>query len=295
MKKSLVRIFAVAAAVPCLLSSALAAESIAYKDVAESAWYYEAVQEVSAGQILLGVAADRFDPNAVVSKKDFLASLWKLANSSQEGLDDAALSGWAVSMDMLAEGSDLSQGISRQEVAQCLQNFILNTVVNMPATLNIPREFEDQDKISEDALFAVQMMQNTSLMSGFPDGSFRPEAKLTRAEAATILQKLAPYCENLPLVISLPGNASTGYSWSVAAYDEAIVRVDALGYEESQSEEGMVGTPSNFRFAIYGMKEGRAALDFYYTRSGEDVKDAADEKHMTVAVDAEGKVVQLTR
>ena len=294
MKKSLVRIFATAAVLPCLMSSALAAGNASYTDISADAWYYEAVQELSAAQILPGISVDLYGPGTLISKQDFATALWKLANGSTEA-DAETVSGWAVSLGILPEGSDLSQSISRQEVAQALQSFILNAVVNMPATLNIPREFEDQAQISAAAVSAVQLMQNTSLMNGFPDGTFRPANMLTRAEAATILQKLAPSCENLPLVISLPGNVSTGYSWSVAAYDESIVRVDALGYEESQSEEGLVGTPSNFRFAIYGMKEGRAVLDFFYTRAGEDVKDAADEMHMTVAVDAEGKVVQLTR
>ncbi|MDO4732110.1 MAG: S-layer homology domain-containing protein [Bacillota bacterium] len=294
MKKFLVRVFATAAVLPCLMSSALAAGNAAYTDVVENSWYAEAVQELSETQILPGISSDLYGPGTIISKNDFATALWKLANGSTEA-DAEAVANWAFSMELFPEGSDLSQGFSRQDAALALQNFILNAVVNIPATLNIPREFEDQSQISAAAVSAVQMMQNTSLMSGFPDGSFRPANMLTRAEAATILHKLAPSCENLPLVISLPGNPSTGYSWNLEKYDEETIRVDVLGYEAQPEGEGLLGAPSDFRLAVYGLKEGRATLDIYYTRAGEKIEDAADETHITLAVDAEGKVVQLSR
>lgn len=53
-----------------------------------------------------------------------------------------------------------------------------------------PKTFTDQLQISDWALKAVQIVStNTDIIAGYPDGSFRPQATATRAEAVIIILK----------------------------------------------------------------------------------------------------------
>ena len=297
LKRKLVKEFLASAGLACcLLGVSLTGEAraaTAYTDVQTSDWYYQAVTELSAEHILLGATGNTFSPGKAVSREDFATALWMLVTGGDTVVPEA-VSDWVVQTGLFAVDTDLSVGLTRQEAAQCLSALIRNTGMTIPATLNIPPAFADQEKISKDAEAAVQLMQTTQLLQGYPDGTFRPDGTLTRAEAAVILQKLSPYCDNLPLIISLPGNATTGYTWQVDTYDEAVVSVVELPYIDL-GESQMVGAPGLFRFAIYGLSEGRAALDFYYARSGEGKQEPTNESHITVSVDKDGQVVQLSR
>ena len=48
-------------------------------------------------------------------------------------------------------------------------------------------DFIDKNEISEWALESVEKMQMADIISGFEDGSFRPQENATRAQAAKIM------------------------------------------------------------------------------------------------------------
>ena len=50
--------------------------------------------------------------------------------------------------------------------------------------------FTDSAEISPDYLQKIGIMQNTGFLSGFPDGSFRPKAPITRAQVLAILDNM---------------------------------------------------------------------------------------------------------
>ncbi len=58
-------------------------------------------------------------------------------------------------------------------------------------------EFTDADRISADCLEAVQAMQELGLMQGYGDGSYRPDAQLTR-------QQMAVVCSRYYVWLSMP-------------------------------------------------------------------------------------------
>lgn len=295
MKKNVFRVLAATAMIPCLMGTAFAAEKnmLPYEDVTESAWYYEAVEDLYAGKILLGVNETQFAPAEGITLEDFNMALFMLG-SGAESQDAEAARNWSVSSGILAADSDFSVVMTREDTAVLLQKFLLNCGVNIPATLNIPPEYADHDKISPHAVDAVQFMQNVRLLQGYADGTFRPQQAITRAEAASILDRLADSCETLPLIISLPGNATTGYRWQVGSYNDEIVWVEELPYVATEAD-GMVGVGGAYRFAVYGFSAGQTSLSFYYSRPGSGSAQPADETHITVLVEENGKVVQLSR
>mgnify|MGYP000758338583 CR=1 FL=1 len=57
-------------------------------------------------------------------------------------------------------------------------------------------DFTDSDKIAPWADENLRRAYAQGLISGYDDGSVRPESKITRAEAATLVVKLEKILEN---------------------------------------------------------------------------------------------------
>lgn len=123
-------------------------------------------------------------------------------------------------------------------------------------------------------------------------------------------------------VLSIEGNATTGYTWHVTAYDNTIIKVEEMGMEalsanqsagntgeqnganqnnggttlsgegaisgevsENQETTQMVGTPSLFKFKITGLQAGSTDVVFDYYRSWEGSESAVDTRTYIVNVD----------
>jgi predicted secreted protein len=81
----------------------------------------------------------------------------------------------------------------------------------------------------------------------------------------------------------LEGNPTTGYTWQYKAENPEIVKIT----EEivSENKDGMVGTPSKFKYKIEGAKAGSTQILFTYQRSWE--KDVAPAQTDTLTVNIE--------
>lgn len=77
------------------------------------------------------------------------------------------------------------------------------------------------------------------IISGYPDGTVRPNAKVTRAEAAVMLARVTGYMAETPLKDPLTYRDTQGYDWALAAiyglYDSGLMRgVDAEHFAPGQ-------------------------------------------------------------
>ena len=81
----------------------------------------------------------------------------------------------------------------------------------------------------------------------------------------------------------LDGNPTTGYTWQYKAEKPEIVKIT----EEivSENKDGMVGTPSKFKYKIEGVKIGSTQILFTYQRSWE--KDVAPAQTDTLKINVE--------
>ncbi len=81
----------------------------------------------------------------------------------------------------------------------------------------------------------------------------------------------------------LEGNPSTGYTWQYKAETPEIIKIT----EEivSENKEGMVGTPSKFKYIIEGLKTGSTQIIFTYQRSWETDVPPAQSDTLTVNVE----------
>lgn len=92
-----------------------AANGIAFSDVPQRAWYYDAVQWASANGVVAGIGNNRFAPNANVTREQFAKILYNYSGSpavsGRLSFPDAdKVSGWAYDAMLWANQNDIIRG-----------------------------------------------------------------------------------------------------------------------------------------------------------------------------------------
>lgn len=68
-----------------------------------------------------------------------------------------------------------------------LSSLLALSMFGAGSTLAVTKDFKDVDKLSESSKEIIKKMQDTGVVGGYEDGTFRPKNSITRAEFATIL------------------------------------------------------------------------------------------------------------
>ncbi|PZD97284.1 hypothetical protein DNH61_02700 [Paenibacillus sambharensis] len=152
----------------------------------------------------------KFRPNDALTRAEFavmLDNIMKYEETATNSFSDLETAKWYAPSILKLNAAGILKGtggkalptqhITRQEAAVMLTN-TLHLEHNNART----NAFTDQIEIAEWAKASVSSLVSSGALSGFPDGTFRPRAELTRAEAVTIISKL------IQELISKPGNYS---------------------------------------------------------------------------------------
>ena len=129
---------------------------------------------------------DSYDPDDTFKMPGRDVYLYAQWQKEKPGPDDTGVSRWLETEDHNAYltgypdstfGAD--RNMTRAEVAQMFYSLLKNKNVM------ITTSFSD---VSNDAWYAtaVKTMASLGMMSGYPDGTFRPDEPITRAEFATV-------------------------------------------------------------------------------------------------------------
>ena len=172
-------------------------------DMTDAEWANEAVTSLYYKGIINGVSKDEFKPNDNVKREEFAKILTKAFKidvvTSEQYFDDVAPEDWCydyvnslyaaggtsgISDRVFGKGMD----ISRQDI--CVM--ICRIIDMAKGTLNesgegLSLEFSDKDEIADYASEAIRRMCSAGIISGYNDGSFKPNESATRAEAAKII------------------------------------------------------------------------------------------------------------
>ena len=87
--------------------------------------------------------------------------------------------------------------ITREEVASMVLNFF-NYMGVAPTPIRTATTFTDSADMADWSAQKVPVCQEVGVISGFPDGTFRPKANATRAEAATMCSRMVSYFLVMP-------------------------------------------------------------------------------------------------
>ena len=164
-----------------------------FSDIAEVEWATEAIEALTAKGIINGVGDRKFDPQGTVTREQFVKMLCVALGLTEEAeitFADVAGDDWSAPYIKKAVKAGLISGvdentfgygvgISRQDIAVILHRTIKDTTGTA--------QFADNGEIADYAKDAVGALSGLKILNGFEDGSFKPNASCTRAQAAVII------------------------------------------------------------------------------------------------------------
>ena len=227
-RKLLSLLLAVLMLASVLPMGALAA-ALPFTDVPQDAWYYPVVREAYEKGITNGVTRTTFEPNATVTREQFLVMLFRAADVrldlihqvvsdpsdmffSAMGFADVAKGAWytdavyAAWVMEVTNGVDaahfgVGQPITREQMATMAERFMeVRLHVALKAAEHPAAAFSDADQVSEWAKEAVEAMRIAGILQGDDQQRVNPKSHATRAEAAAVILRLAGASERVSFV-----------------------------------------------------------------------------------------------
>ncbi|EXX84891.1 S-layer protein [Paenibacillus darwinianus] len=181
-----------------------------FEDSDEAAWAVESIGKMKSRNVLAGYADGSFRPNQAVTRVEAVVTAVRLMGLEEEAKtkpvsaklqfkDAASIEKnfkWAKGYIMVA----LEQGLfdtsdsvlqpdkpaTRLWVAGLLVK-ALGLEKEALATMTVVPDFKDADDIAAGSVGYVNLAVENGIVSGYPDGSFKPGKNVTRAEMAALL------------------------------------------------------------------------------------------------------------
>ncbi len=175
-----------------------------FSDVSKGDWFYQAVMALNEQNIVNGMSANSFAPNAPVTRAQFATIL---ANMSGAQLSDTATPfadvkadawhakavSWAYSNGIVTGTSETSFApdalISRQDMAVMIKRYAEKIAKTDLPERTSASVFADSAEISGYAADAVSAMQIAGIITGKPGNIFAPKANALRSEACQMIYK----------------------------------------------------------------------------------------------------------
>ncbi|MEW4372918.1 OmpL47-type beta-barrel domain-containing protein [Paenibacillus kandeliae] len=166
----------------------------------------EAITRLQTLGIVEGMTEEKFMPQDGTTRIQFLAMLTRLVlpNDQIQDAQNTALtfvdtdsSAWYIPTLKAAVRAGIAQGydkdffkpdqlINREQAAKMLSGALSNLLSQQSiSTAN----YTDNDHVSEWAKKDVNTLTGTQILEGYPDQSFKPQASLTRAESALMIDR----------------------------------------------------------------------------------------------------------
>ena len=174
-----------------------------FSDVPDSHWGKDAVTFAASHELFQGTAADTFDPAGDMTRSMLVTVLWRLEDEAKAGasagfsdVDGAAWYGdavqWAASSGIVTgtgDGFDPNGKITREQLATMLYRYAGTAGLSTAAKGDLDK-FTDGGTASGWAGDALAWAVGSGLISGKGNATLDPSGTATRAEVATIFQRL---------------------------------------------------------------------------------------------------------
>ena len=184
-------------------------ESLPFTDIADNAWYADAVRYVYKHGLMAGTSATTFAPDVTTSRSMIATILWRMAGSPvvnyamtytdvAQGQWYSEAVRWATSEGVVTGyGNGLfgtNDPITREQLATMLWRYAQSEGydVSVGESTNI-LSYTDVADLADYAIAAMQWAVGAGIINGTGDGStLSPQGQATRAQAAVMLTR---FCE----------------------------------------------------------------------------------------------------
>ena len=203
LKKSIVENGKAYAEIPSGTTVKVAANKKTFNDVKASDWYASAVDFVSSHELFQGVGDGNFAPKSPMTRAMLVTVLYRLedepAVSGTVSFNDVPADSWYAKAVAWAakEGIVLGNGsgfapndnITREQIATILYRYAQYIGLDTSAKGSVSR-FSDGGKVSSWASDAMAWAVSVGLFQGDDSNCLNPGSNATRAEVATLMQRL---------------------------------------------------------------------------------------------------------
>lgn len=178
-----------------------------YTDVADDAWYADAVNYVTQQKMMQGTGSATFSPNAATTRAMVVTILYRLEGSpavTSSSYTDVSSDSWYADAVAWAEANNIVQGtgsgkfspdssVTRQQLAAILYRYAQYKGYDVSQTADLSG-FRDGTQVQSYARTAMEWACGVKLIQGADNNALLPAGSATRAQVATILQRL---CETI--------------------------------------------------------------------------------------------------
>ena len=190
-----------------VVNAAFQLASLPFTDVAEGAWYYDAVAYVYRNGLMSGVTADRFAPDYTLDRATLATILWRLAGEPvvdyllpfedvPEGEWYSEAIRWAASTGIVTGTTPTTfrptQAVTREQMAAMVYRYAEHMGYDTTASSDMTG-FTDGASVNGYAVTPMSWSVAEGLISGIGT-EIRPQSTATRAQIATMLMR---FCENV--------------------------------------------------------------------------------------------------
>ena len=182
------------------------AEPVVFTDVAEKAWYHDAVEYAVTNGLMKGVGNGKFDPEGSMTRAMLVTVLWRYEGEPAEGeniFTDVPNGTWYTDAVAWAAANGIVGGvgnnkfdpegkITREQMATILFRYAQKKGIDTSKRGELSG-FPDSGKVSSWAKDAIQWAVAEQIING-SDGKLLPQGNATRAQVATILMR---FIENI--------------------------------------------------------------------------------------------------
>ncbi|MDN4067581.1 S-layer homology domain-containing protein [Paenibacillus vini] len=179
-------------------------DSSNFQDVSSASFAKEAIDYLVEQKIVKGVTDKMFEPNRPISRMEFAALIVRAIKAGPDATleityQDINQTGWYMTELNAAISNNVAIGFSKNEFKPLL-NIDREQAAKMLGNVVIQKfgmdddsgytEFMDSSHVSEWASNEVNLISSLKILEGYPDGSFKPQGNLTRAESAVLIYRM---------------------------------------------------------------------------------------------------------
>ena len=200
------RIIAIFMAMAMLLVSAQSVSAAGiFDDVADDAWYADAVGYVNENSLMNGTSETTFEPDGQMTRAMLVTVLWRAAGepaaNGESMFEDIAADTYYADAVAWASGNNIVNGysddifapddpVSRAQIVTILWRYAGSPTAEA-------EDFMDENEIPDYASEAVDWAKANRIVNGREGDRFDPNGNATRAEVATILRNYLTLEENV--------------------------------------------------------------------------------------------------
>ncbi len=203
VKKSVVEGDTVYAEIPAGATLTVVENNKKFSDVSDNAWYAGAVDFASSHDLFRGVSETEFAPQSPMTRAMLATVLFRLENEPEGAVgmkfgdvkDDTWYTdavAWASENGIVngtGNGFEPNANITREQIATMIYRYVNYLGIDTGARGDVSK-FKDGKEVSSWAADAMAWAVKVGLFKGDDTGSLNPKADATRAEVATLMERL---------------------------------------------------------------------------------------------------------